>query len=156
MDGDTAWPVVGGFENPSLSNANAGPVWHREVVMMSLARLRERGVLAEQMVALRARGESDRRDFYKGALDALRWLTEGGSGPLTGAVGGPPVSARAVVRELAAAEELIYGRPSTCRDYACGLEHALMWAQFATAAAPVPARPGPWDTGGRSVGVRRP
>jgi hypothetical protein len=104
--------------------------------MTSLARLRERGVLAAQMAALRAQGESERREFHRGALDALRWLTEGGPGPLTGALGDRPVPAPAVVRELAAAEELIYGRPSKCRDYACGLEHALMWAQFATAAPP--------------------
>jgi hypothetical protein len=110
--------------------------------MTTLARLREQGALAAQMAALRAQGESDRRDFHRGALDALRWLTEGGPGPLTGTVGGPPVTAHAVVRELAAAEELIYGRPSKCRDYACGLEHALMWAQFATAAPPLPARHG--------------
>jgi hypothetical protein len=113
--------------------------------MTSLARLRERGVVAAQMAALREQGESgesDRREFHRGALDALRWLTEGGPGPLTGVVDGPPVSAHVVVRELAAAEELIYGRPSKHRDYAMGLEHALMWAQFATAAPPVPARHG--------------
>jgi hypothetical protein len=108
--------------------------------MTTLARLREREALAAQMAALRALGDFDQRDFHRGALDALRWLTEGGPGPLTGTVGGLPVTVHGVVRELAAAEELIYGRPSNSRDYACGLEHALMWAQFATAAPPLPAR----------------
>jgi hypothetical protein len=108
--------------------------------MTTLARLRDRAALEAQMAALRALEEPDRRDFHRGALDALRWLTDGGPGPLTGTAGGLPVTVHAVVRELAAAEDLIYGRPSKCRDYACGLEHALMWAQFATAAPPLPAR----------------
>jgi hypothetical protein len=55
--------------------------------------------------------------FHRGALYALRWLTEGGPGPLTGAVGGLPMSEHAVVRELAAAEEPVYGRPSMHRAY---------------------------------------
>ncbi|MEN3267562.1 MAG: hypothetical protein V7646_4456, partial [Pseudonocardia sp.] len=46
----------------------------------------------------------------------------------------------AVVAELAVAEALIYGRPSGCRDYAMGLEHALMWAELATETTPAAAR----------------
>ena len=43
-------------------------------------------------------------------------------------------------RASAAAEAAIYGRPPTQRDYARGVEHALMWAQYATAAPPVPLK----------------
>lgn len=67
----------------------------------------------------------------------MRWMIEGGDGPLTGALLPCPVPDRALVRELAAAEDLIYGRPTCRRDYARGVEHALMWAQLATAAPPV-------------------
>jgi hypothetical protein len=109
-------------------------------------RLREHDVLAAQMEALRARVQFERQDFDRGSLDALRWLTEGGPGPLTGAVPGLVVSVHEVVRELAAAEDLIYGRPSVHRDYARGVEHALMWAEFATAAPPESARCAPLTT----------
>ena len=49
-----------------------------------------------------------------------------------------PVTVRAVVHELAAAEAVIYGRRQSRREYARGVEHALMWAQYATAAPPAP------------------
>jgi hypothetical protein len=50
------------------------------------------------------RGDGDPVDFRQGALDALRWVTEGGPSPLTGCLEGPVVSVQAIVRELAAAE----------------------------------------------------
>jgi hypothetical protein len=44
--------------------------------------------------------------------------------------------ARVIVRELAAAEAVIYG-PTTDRiAFARGVEHALMWAQFVTCSTP--------------------
>jgi hypothetical protein len=107
--------------------------------MVGGGRLREHSVLTAQMAALRAGDDGDTRDFRRGALDGLRWLTAGGPGPFSGVLAGLPVSVQAIIRELAGAEAIIYGRPSACRDYACGVEHALMWAQFATAAPPVPA-----------------
>ena len=48
------------------------------------------------------------------------------------------MTVRAVVHELAAAEAVIYGRRQSRREYARGVEHALMWAQYATAAPPAP------------------
>ena len=105
-------------------------------------RLRDHEALEIQIGGL-ARGEGrcgdgDPMEFRQGALDALRWLTAGGPGPLTGCLEGPVVSVRAVVRELAAAESFMYGRPSRHRAYCTGAEHALMWAQFASASPPVP------------------
>ena len=67
----------------------------------------------------------------------MRWLIEGGPGPLTSTLE-TPIPQRAVVHELAAAEAVIYGHPTAQRDYASGVEHALMWAQFATACPPAP------------------
>lgn len=106
--------------------------------MRAAARLRDPAVVHAQIAELRSRvpdpGEGPA--FEQGALDALRWVSEGGPGPLTGAVEGRPVSVQAIVRELATAEEVVHGRPSRCRDYGPGVEHALMWAQCATAALP--------------------
>ncbi len=75
--------------------------------------------------------------FTRGAAAALRWLITGGPGPLTGATAAV-VDFRGMVRELAAAEAIIYGPPSIGVDYARGVEHALLWAEFAPAAPPVP------------------
>ena len=68
----------------------------------------------------------------------FEWLAQGGPGPLTTDVAQQPVTVRAVVHELAAAEAVIYGRRQSRREYARGVEHALMWAQYATAAPPAP------------------
>jgi hypothetical protein len=93
-------------------------------------------------------GRPDVFEFDQGAGAALRWLVCGGPAPLTGSGTGPgtgpdtgrsPPPAAAVVRELAAAEDLIYQRRSPRREFARGVLHALMWAQYATAAPPVPA-----------------
>jgi hypothetical protein len=100
-------------------------------------RLRDHDVLQRQVTALaREASDGDRADFRRGALAALRWVTEGGPAPLTGCLEGRVVSVEAIVRELAAAEAIIYGRPSRHRAYCAGAEHALMWAQFATASPP--------------------
>jgi hypothetical protein len=107
----------------------------------SQARLREPGVLAAQVEALRA-GPLDCGEFERGALAALRWLLDGGPGPVTGEVDRCSTDARTVVRELAAAEALIYGPGSGPVDYARGVEHALMWAQFATCRTPAGDAPG--------------
>jgi len=109
-------------------------------------RIRQRPILEQQLAALRELDQTGRATaFQHGALAALTWMIEGGPGPLTGALTARPVPSRAIVAELATAEELIYGRPSPRRDYARGVEHALMWAQHATAAAPLapPARSHP-------------
>jgi hypothetical protein len=100
--------------------------------------VREPEVLAEQMAALCAESKGTASEFALGALDALQWLTQGGPGPLTTDVAQLPVTVRAVVHELAAAEAATYGRRPSRREYARGVEHALMWAQFATAAPPAP------------------
>ena len=106
--------------------------------MTSPARLREPEVLAGQMAALCAESKRTASQFALGALDALQRLTHGGPGPLTTDVVQQPVTVRAVVHELAAAEAVIYGRRQSRREYARGVEHALMWAQYATAAPPAP------------------
>ena len=96
------------------------------------------------MAVLTSEPDAGGKGFHQGARDALRWLVERGPGPLTGTVGGALITAAAVVRELAATQELMYGPPSPCRDYAAGLEHALMWACLATPVPPptsAPARP---------------
>jgi hypothetical protein len=105
-------------------------------LVTSRARLRERAVLEAQVIALR---EVDPvGEFERGASAALQWLLEGGPGPLTGEVGARPTATRAIVQELAAAEAIIYGARSERAGYAQGVEHALMWAQFATCSTPAP------------------
>lgn len=110
----------------------------------STARLRDRPTLAAQIAALstqvgaRSAQEEEVSDFPRGALNALEWVTHGGPGPLTGVLAGVPVAQELMVGELAAAQDIIYGDPVRHRDYARGVEHALMWAQFATAAPPLP------------------
>ena len=79
-------------------------------------------------------------EFRRSARQALRWLLVGGSGPsLADAdLRMGPVPARAVVAELGRAEKVIYGRSSRRLDVARarGVQHALMWAQYATATPP--------------------
>ena len=134
-------------------------------MVASTARLRERPVIAAQIAALSTEvggRDVERFDFARGALDALEWVTHGGPGPLTGASAVVPVTVKLVVGELATAEDIIYGRPSRHREYARGVEHALMWAQFATAAPPVrppgpdARRPAPSAGQAPSAGPRRP
>jgi hypothetical protein len=100
--------------------------------------VREPAVLAEQMAVLCAESKRTPSMFSLGALDALRWLTRGGQGPLTADDAPQPVTVRTVIHELAAAEAVIYGRQHSRREYARGVEHALMWAQYATSAPPMP------------------
>jgi hypothetical protein len=102
------------------------------------ARLRPSEVLAAQIAALRAISTGTSSEFVRGALDALHWLIGGGPGPLTTGAAHTPVTVRALVHQLAAAEAVIHGRRRDRREYAQGVEHALMWAQYATAAPPVP------------------
>lgn len=133
-------------------------------MVRSTARLRERPVLAAQIAALRRqledRGAAGKgsSEFPRGARDVLLWVTDGGPGPLTGTWAVAPVAWELIVAELAAAEDIIYGQPSGHRDYARGVEHALMWAQRATEAPPLPPppvatpggpEPGPHHTPGR-------
>ena len=101
------------------------------------ARVREPEVLAEVMSALCAESKRTGSRFSLGALDALQWLTQGGPAPLTGQVTEKPVSVRPVARELAVAQGQTYGRNRDQSQYAQGVLHALMWAQYATAAPPV-------------------
>ena len=90
-------------------------------VVTSPARLREHEVLTAALSALCADRNRTGSTFCLGAMAALRWLTQGGPGPLTDALTGKPVTFRAIVRELSAAEALIYGRPSDQRWYAAGV-----------------------------------
>jgi len=104
-------------------------------VMTIPTRLRQRDFLTAQLASCQRVDSS----FSRGAAAALRWLVAGGPGPLTGATGGP-VDFGGIVQELAAAEAIIYGPPSTGREYARGVEHALLWAECATSCPPVPAQ----------------
>jgi hypothetical protein len=105
------------------------------------AKVREPRVLAEEMAALCAESTRTGSRFFRGALDALQWLTQGGPGPLTGRVAQKPAMVRAAAREIAVAEGKIYGRDSVESRYAQGVLHALMWAQYATALPPVRLEP---------------
>jgi hypothetical protein len=120
------------------------------------ARVRPSEVLTGQIATVCAASKGTRSRFVLGALDALQWLTASGPGPLTGDAAPEPVSVRAVVHELAAAEAVIHGRQLARREYAQGVEHALMWAQYATAAPPVPLEAKPRrhgvHLGGQAVG----
>lgn len=115
-------------------------------------RLRARAVIEDEIAALAPHqggndigappGEAAREvgEFLRSARQALRWLLVGGPGPLLSEVDVPagPVPARAVVAELGRAEEVIYGRSSRRYDVARarGVQHALMWAQYAAATSP--------------------
>jgi hypothetical protein len=104
----------------------------------SPARLRPSEVLAAQIAALSPTTKTTSSELVRGALDALHWLIGGGPGPLTADAVHTPVTVRAVVHQLAAAEAVIHGRRRDRREHAQGVEHALMWGQYATAAPPVP------------------
>jgi hypothetical protein len=80
--------------------------------------------------------EAPLAEFRRSARQALRWLLVGGLGPLIADVGAGPVSARAVVAALGRAEEVIYARSCVWTWPARGVQHALMWAQYATATPP--------------------
>ena len=121
--------------------------------MVAGAGLRDREVIAAQVVALRGGAAGPAGEFERGALAALSWLLEGGPGPVTGEVAGRPGTARAIVRELAAAEALIYGATTDRSDFARGVEHALMWAQFVTCSTPAGAAVGGLP-GGNVPGAR--
>jgi hypothetical protein len=109
--------------------------------MMTIpTRLRQREILDAQLAQCRRVDNS----FTCGAAAALHWLTEGGVGPLSGALA-TSITFPAIVHELAAAEAIIYGPPSTGREYARGVEHALLWAESATSGPPVPASSRPDD-----------
>jgi hypothetical protein len=96
--------------------------------------LRQREILNAQLAQCRQADNS----FSRGAVAALSWLTTGGPGPLTGALAAF-INFRSIVHELAAAEAIIYGPPSPGREYAGGVEHALLWADSATPGPPAPA-----------------
>jgi hypothetical protein len=101
--------------------------------MTAPTRLRQREILHAQLAACQCLDSSSARE----AVAALSWLTTSGPAPLTGAPSAA-LDLGGIVRELAAAEAIIYGPTCTGRDYARGVEHALLWAEFATAAPPVP------------------
>jgi hypothetical protein len=100
--------------------------------MAARSALRDRESIAAQIAALRG----DAAEFERGALAALCWLLEGGPGPVTDEPSVRPGTPRAIVRELAAAEAVIYGASTERTDFARGVEHALMWAQFVTCCGP--------------------
>jgi hypothetical protein len=122
-------------------------------------RLRAREVIENEIAALAPSRSGDSggipagrkpaaevEEFRRSARQALRWLLVGGPGPLIADaevdadvdVGAGPVPARAVVAELGRAENVIYTRSSRRLDVARarGVQHALMWAQYATATPP--------------------
>lgn len=103
--------------------------------MTARVRLREAAAIAVELGAL-ATAVSLPQGFRAGAQAALQWVREGGPGPLTGAMTAPQPPMRAIVAELAAAESVIYGHPSPLRDFAVGVEHALLWAELATPTPP--------------------
>ena len=75
-------------------------------------RLRDREVLDAQLDQCRQVDNS----FTRGAAAGLHWLTAGGPGPLTGTLA-TSIDFQSIVRELAVAEDIIFGSPSPGRDY---------------------------------------
>jgi len=65
--------------------------------------------------------------FTRGAVAALRWLTAGGPGPLTGALA-TTLNAQSIDHELPTAQVFMSGPASTGREYAHSVERALHWA----------------------------
>ena len=108
-------------------------------------RFRPGPALQQQITALEQPCPADdpMPEFRRGARAVLRWLLAGGPAPLTETVTEQPPPPAAVVRELTAAEALIYQRRSSRREYGRGVQHALMWAQYATATPPSPTPPSP-------------
>jgi hypothetical protein len=104
--------------------------------MAAGAGLQSREVFASQVSALREQAAGPVGEFECGASAALCWLLDGGPGPVTGEGAGSPSTARAIVRELAAAKALMYGATPDRSDFARGVEHALNWAQFVTCSTP--------------------
>lgn len=118
--------------------------------MTSRARLRDADVIAAQVAALDEAAAGPTGEFERGASAALRWLLEGGPGPVSGEIARHPAAHRVVVQELSAAEAAIYGTGTERANYARGVEHALMWAQFVTCATPadnIPSPPGGVESG---------
>ena len=72
-------------------------------------RLRDREILDAQLDRCRQIDNS----FTQGAAAGLRWLTAGGTGPLTGTLA-TSIDFQSIVHELAMAEDIIYG-PPCCR-----------------------------------------
>ena len=112
-------------------------------------RLRARAVIESEIAALAPSRSGDGAgipagreaaaevgEFRRSARQGLRWLLVGGPGPLIAGAG--PVPARAVMAELGRAEKVSYTRSSRRLDVARarGVQHALVWAQYATATPP--------------------
>jgi hypothetical protein len=108
---------------------------------------RPRATIESEIAALAVGDPTDPQvgQFRLAAGRALRWVLAGGPGPLTarsapaGQYGEPgQPSPRELVAELAKADAIIYGRSSRPRDVqrARGVQHALMWARYATATPP--------------------
>jgi len=97
--------------------------------------------LRPQAVLIRERevhtpGARREAGFDRGAYDTLKWLVEGGPGPLTGEMVGLPIPAAVIVHELAAAEAVLSTTPSRCYGYAAAVLETLMWAEMATPEPP--------------------
>jgi hypothetical protein len=107
----------------------------KERAVNAPVRLHDQETIAAELDAL-ATAASLSAGFRAGAAAGLRWVTGGGPGPLTRVMATSPPAWRAVVAELSAAEAVIYGRPSARHDFALGVEHALLWAEFATPTPP--------------------
>jgi hypothetical protein len=94
-------------------------------------------VLSEQLQRLRTPAERDH--FMQGAHDALTWLVEGRSAPLTGRLNWP-IHGHDVADERAVATALAHQDRSPSQEYAAGVQHTLMWAQSADVPPPADVR----------------
>jgi hypothetical protein len=108
--------------------------WQREVLDAQLTQCRR---VDNSFTRERSRSPGERSRHCTGSPKV-------GVGPLSGALA-TSITFQANVHELAAAEAIIYGPPSTGREYARGVEHALLWAESATSGPPVPASSRPDD-----------
>lgn len=77
------------------------------------------------------------RNFIAGAVAAYDWLLGTQPAPLSGTT---EVSARTIAAEEELAETAItgqFGAPQVTREWAVGLQHALMWGRYAADTPPV-------------------
>ena len=74
------------------------------------ARLRPTADLVREQ-DVHAPGARRETGFDRGAYASLKWLVEGGPGPLTGELVGLPIPAAVIVHELAAAEAVLSTSP---------------------------------------------
>jgi hypothetical protein len=86
--------------------------------------------------------QAQRRERAQAVIDALTWvLGHGPAAPLSGTTVAGQVTNIHTGREIALALDILYGphlvEQARRRPYAAGVEHALLWASYATPVPPI-------------------